>query len=823
MNSTQITQTNTNTTNQNDTGATLDISKMNINEKSGVMLSEQQAVQQTLPNEYNLTVVNKRANTHLNDNAWDLESMLTRHNYVDTIAWDTTTNPGTVLFGANVIEGLLRLDINSFPFKRYRYWRAEDIRVHFQVTANRFLSGRLIAYFIPSMGTNVDVDLNTAVQLEHVFLDPSAASAVEMVIPFNYFKGYIDLNQGDTLGVIQLAVFNTLSAATGISPTIDVKIYMSVTGSEFKVPLPGSVGFTRSITKHSSLLSALDNGFQALTQSIMPSEIITDLIGGLLDKPEEPEQPAPIVNKDMEYLSNARGAEYLEKLNLDPSAQQLVDFEHFSTNQDEMDIDYLLKKKMSFIRRVDWTQNDPVGTILWWEGVGPLLSFLNQLSNGYGTRLVDYVALNFAFWKGGLKYIFDVVGTQLHEGRLDVMFFPGQLNSITDYKAATSVYMGSVVIRNGENAFAFIAPFLSETPYKQVYYGGPLSTSFPDARVTDYSSGTIQLVVANQLRAPTNVPANVLINIFQSAAEDFELTMPSIRNHSVKITQMNITKHSSDMPNLNNPADVIKAPTLAAGVGASIEPKITQFGEKYPSLREMCKRYQHGTTIVVNPEVLPLGSVKDEILAGTRPFIQVIQGEDLFSSSFLRRMTAMYRTVRGPIRLKIRPRNTNQAALNSIIGYATYYPQQRAQVVTPELAQELADHFQTDIGGSSAIPRARFSNTQTAEFEVPFLHQTGVALIRKPSDPTADFNYTNYWNPSIIIATYGNFVIPTYLDILVAIGDNTRFGTFMGIPQVAPSVNTQGRSPYPDLWITPTQQEEEEEFVHITKTTKLTP
>lgn len=813
MNTAQIIQMNTSTSNTADPGATLDVSKLNISEKAGVALGEQQTIQQALPNEYNLTAVNKRANTHLNDNSWDLRSMLERHNYVNTVSWDTTTNPGVVLWSAEVIEQLLQLDINSFPFKRYRYWRAQDINVHFQVTANRFLAGRLIAYFIPSMGSSPTVDLRRAVQLQHVFLDPAAASAVEIVIPFNYFKGYIDLNQGDTLGTIELAVFNSLTAATGISPTIDVKVYMSVTGSEFKVPLPGSTAFSRRIQKHSSLLSALDSGYKELTQSIMPSKIVTDLIGGLLDKPEEPEQPAPIVVKDQEYLSNARGAEYLEKLNLDPSAQQLVDYEHFSTDQDEMDIDYLLKKKMSFIRRVAWTQSDSVGTILWSDAVGPLLNLQKDTTDDYGTRLIDYISMNFAYWKGGLKYIFDVVGTQLHEGRLDVMYFPGQLVTISDYKAATSVYMGSVVIRNGENSFAFVTPFLSDTPFKQVFYGGNLSELEPGPRIADYASGVVQLVVANQLRAPTNVPANVTVNVFQAAAEDFALTMPSIRNHSLNIveTAVRIRKHGSNMPNLNNPADKIMAHTLAAGTGLTTEPRISQFGEEYGSLREMCKRYQTGVAIKVDINTVTNVAVKADIVNGARPMMVLIPGEQLFNTQFLKRVTAMYRTVRGPMRLKVRPRvngtlnsgtqNTRQP--RAIAGYCTYFPQIRGTVPTADAVQDLASVFTADVGGCSAIPRARFSDSQTAEFEVPFLHHTGVALIRKSYDDLSDFYFTNYWNPTIVIAIYADVNQPIWLDVAMAIGDNTRFGTFIGSPNVAPAISTiTGLSPYPDLWVT---------------------
>lgn len=833
MNSTPINVENTTATNTANPGATLDISKMSIDQKAGVTLGEQQEVQQILPNEYNLTVMNKRANTHLNDNAWDLESMLTRHNYVTTVQWDTTSAPGTVLFSANVIEDLLKLDINSMPFQRYRYWRAKNVKLHFQITGNRFLAGRLLAYFYPSMtGDSVTISRTKATLLQNVLMDPSAATSLDLIIPFNFYKGYVDLNQGDCLGTVQLMVYNSLASAIGTTPTIDIKVYMSVEGSEFKVPIPGSVAFQRvlRVHKHSSLMQGIDQGFADLTKSIMPSAIVGDLLGGLLDKPEEPEQPTPIVRKDQEYLSNSRGAEYLEKLSLDPSAQQLVDEEHFSTNQDEMNIDYLLKKKKSLIRTVTWNQTDIVGTILWSEQVGPLLNLLKDANDGYNTRLIDFIAANFTYWKGGLKYLFDVVGTQLHEGRLDVMFLPGEIDPISDYTAATSVYIGSVVIRNGENSFAFVTPFLSDTPWRQVYYGGEMDVLAPKQRFDDYASGTIQLVVANQLRAPTNVPPNVDINIFQSADNDFELCMPSVRNFSLSLSgsfAVRAVKHGTsgnDMPNLNNSADSIKAVSLAAGSGSTSEPQITQFGESYKSLREMMKRYQFVASYRIDEEILALtdGSIKTAILAGQRPYIKIISGTALYNTQYMRRLVEMYRTVRGSLRLKVRPRQPTYYAAGTCSGYATYLPTPLS-FPTYDEAQYLADFYLNTDSGTSSIPRARYSSTQTAEFEVPFLSHTGVQLLQKGFDTVSDFNKTNYWNPAIVLCTYVTSSTGTgpdpglsvYLDIDCAFGDHTRFGTFIGIPTFTPLTVGAAGSPYPDRWIPPTPpvEVEMEEYV----------
>jgi len=823
MDSSNIIATTVTATNTSAPGATLDTSKIIPEAKSGVVLGEQQQVQQILPNEYSLTSSNRRAVSHLADAAWSLQAMLERENYVATIPWDTTQAPGIDLALYNFPEDLLQLDIASVPFKRFRFWRCKNAKIRVQLTANRFLAGRVIVWFQPTMtdkGSVPNVTLSNMVLLQHAWLDPSASTPVDLIIPFNYHKGWVNLERQDVMGQIGISVFNSLAAVTGTTPNVDIKVFMSIEDSEFKVPLPGGVSYTSMrgmrTEAHSGFMDGLDNAFQNLVNSVMPSNIIGDLIGGLLDKPEVPSDPEVIAVKDQAYLSNARGPAFLEKLTLDPAAQQLVDEEHFATNKDEMSIDYLLKKKYSYVGTFSWLQTQAPGDIIYEEAVGPMMNFLNISP---GTRMIDYISRLFHFWRGSIQYMFDIVGTQFHEGRLDIIFLPGIDYTITDYKTIQSLYVGSIVVRNGQNAMAVNCPFLSDTPWKQVYYGADVSNEEPDVyRFDDFASGRLQVVVGSSLRAPTTVPGNVFINIFQSAGSDFELCMPSYYNYSLDIAQPvshRTEPHSGpmgmDMPNLNNTANKQKPINLAPLASKTYDPAVRHFGDKYSSLRELGKRYQ-----LHSVNTLTFTGTADQraaVIAGQAPIINSIPINGETITGYLRNLTSMYRQFRGPLRFKIRlnsSKNTTDGIESSNHGYVNFLPQPGYQVAATNV-QDLDVFFGYDstvlVNSGSNLPRARFSNTQTAEFEVEFPSNYATQLVPMLGETRVKGDEMQYIGFNLICAVW--LTDPDFtnlskyaLEVYISLGDTTHFGGFIGIPQLN-AIVIGGASPYPDLWYTP--------------------
>jgi hypothetical protein len=727
------------------------------------------------------------------------------------------------------------------PFQRFRFWRADSITIHLQLTANRFLSGRLLVFFVPTMIQNGwPISPSNGVLLQHVWLDPSASSSVDLVIPFNYNKGWLNLTRTDTLGQLRVVVFNPLLAATGTTPTVDLKVFVTFQKSEFKVPIPGGSSYA-ALTAHSAVRQSGVAGmvgaiaadkFSDLIKSVLPSNIVGDMIGGLLDRPEDPTDPQPIANKDQGYLSNSRGVANLEKLTLEPSAQQLVDEEHFSTVEDEMSIDYLCKKKYSYIGTRQWSTTQVVGTVLYSDIVGPLTNLLQDFAEGalispVATRMIDYVARLFHFWRGSLKYMIDIAGTQFHEGRLDLVFLPAvdtPITSVGQYNQMQSIYLGSVVVRNGQNSMAFECPFLSDTPWKQVYYGGVLSNTGPgNFRFDDFATGIFQVVVSSQLRAPTNVASTVEMNVFQSAGDDFEVCTTSYYNGSLTGTPYNPSFVVSAVresgvgnlaPNLNNSANNVSAINLATSRARTSDGQVKHFGDSYKSLRELAKRYTFLESFPVDFSIIS-NDDKTAIQNGFNPLIMVLPVAVSDMTLYPKSLFDMYRTIRGPLRFKIKLRTnaapdiytTGQDTNN--FGYVNFIPQLNQALYPATNPQALSIYFGQGVYGGdglTAMPAVRFSNTQVAEFEMEFPYHYSVAKIPWAYETIATQDIPSYFFFDLVCALYitdVNVVTPFryFVDVWMAFGDTTHCGTFVGLPQLTLQPGGSGYSPFPDLWI----------------------
>lgn len=361
----------------------IDDSTPKITSKVGVHLAEQQQTVMREGTDGAAKEMPSRSDGHLNEISWDLQMMLERFNLVSAFQWALTDAPGTELaIGAPVTDvpaDLLKNNISATPFERFVWWRCKKIKVRFQLVASRFHQGRALVYFVPSCLPKTEQAAvvrgpTRATQLQHGFLDPANGTVLDFEIPFVFHKGFLDLVFGDSLGQLHFQILNKLQAATGASTSVEVKVFVSFEGSHFRVPREGGVTFETMLlrqqakrlgfnvvereeaVKESGVFEGLGQnlGKEAdnLLNSLIPKEITGAVAGVLLDKPAVTEYPEPLVHKDAQYMSSSRGIEKLERMTLEPSAQNLTS-DQFGSEQDEMDIKYLLKKKI-YYTQLNW-------------------------------------------------------------------------------------------------------------------------------------------------------------------------------------------------------------------------------------------------------------------------------------------------------------------------------------------------------------------------------------------------------------------------------------------------------------------------------------
>jgi len=290
-----------------------------------------------------------------------------------------------------------------------------------------------------------------------------------------------------------------------------------------------------------SFFTSIGKEADNLISSFMPEEIVGDVLGAILDKPADPVNPLPYVRKDQQYFSNSRNIECLEKLTLDPSAQQLCDAEHFGTHRPETTIRSLISRP-TFLGSFKWRTSDDTGTLLTAVKVGPLDDFFDgpDFTVPQDLSLLSYTSNFFQYWRGGIRYIFQIIASSFHEGRIDIENHPCVKDVPVDLNAAASQYMTSYSLRNTGNEFQVVVPFESDVVWKRVYRGGKLADIRADGveKFTDYFTGTLAVRVAAPLKAPSTVVPEVTVNMFIAGGVDFELNYAGIMGQSIVPTEL---------------------------------------------------------------------------------------------------------------------------------------------------------------------------------------------------------------------------------------------------------------------------------------------
>jgi len=818
--------------------SSIDAIKLEPKSGQGVTL-----VEQTKPNivtrEHKPTQgTSRRAVSHLNERPWSLETMLSRQNYVDTIVWQLVDPALKVIASYNVLSDLLKQDIVSVPFTRFNYFRCKSISLYFSTAASRFHQGRVIIAYVPTqlrpaIANTPPLNLFNLWALPHIVLDPSVGDNSQLDIDFLHFKGFLDLNEQDSLGQLYVVVHNQLQAATGSQPSVSIKMFMTVNDPVFEIPREGGSSYneitnTPVVALHSGIMAAVMDGVEGVINAIEPENLIGDIIGTILDKPQVNAPPDQVSLKFRGTMNNGVGAEQIDKFQLYPAKQQLCDMEHFNLRS-ELLLSPHFKHKLSYLSTTRWTATDIPGSILFQTRVGPLADAGPVEPNKpFALNEMDYFCLGFQYWRGSLHYVFEVVSSNFHEGRLDITYHPNTSPAPVDYNAAMSQYAASMFIRQAGNTLAVACPYLADKPWKTIYAGQPTAVVPSDGkfRFQDFFSGTLALRVSASLRAPQTVVPNVDINVYVYGGSDFEVSWPGFNNRSISVVPSEIRRkvqlHSGkkDTPfNVNSSPEGQKATFLAPEESLTYDPKIPHFGEKFDNIQELLKRY--GKAIRV-----PLKQVDKGIHYATFSLFYVFSAGDATNLFHIRYLTC-FRNFRGPLCWKFKLTGTQWSGTSipqTCDAWVSYNP----GVLPPDqfvAERAFGAHAGTPHTLQTAFPMAYFDEHQQAEIETPFLSMSATALVAGRYDKSINLgNATDYLSGSFLFAvnTNDSLVMDGFIDISLAFGDETQVGVFIGQPPVHFAVDGAGISPWPDYWLrkvyTRDEWDNEEDW-----TTEITP
>lgn len=485
-----------------------------------------------------------------------LDEFFSRPILIHTSTWTSAAAPG----------GLLHAEFNPwalyFENKRvinrianYKLLRSK-LHLKFVISGNSFFYGRAVASYNPLTARDaltvdrnlVDADFVGATQRPHVFLDPTNSQGGEMVLPFFWYKDLLDItsDEWDQMGEIVMDSLVPLKHALGkFGEDITINVFAWAEDVKFAVPThfepPSIIPQSDEYGKKpiSSAASTVANVARSLASIpiLRPfarsTEIGADAVGALAtlfgySKPAllEVAEYRPVTKSNF-AVTNA--PDEVTKLTVDAKQELSIDPRTVGLGGvDELGINYIASRE-SYYTQFSWATGTAGETLLYNQVVDPGVFRTN--SSEYHLPACAYAALPFKYWRGSMRYRFQVVCSKFHKGRLKVVYDPAKTATTAEYNTAYT----TVIDIADTTDFTVDVGWGQPTKYRpsieiaSVVEGIISNTSALtyNSNTATYGNGTIAVYVVNELTAPETVVDNsIKINVFISAGPDFEVAAP---------------------------------------------------------------------------------------------------------------------------------------------------------------------------------------------------------------------------------------------------------------------------------------------------------
>lgn len=509
----------------------------------------------------------------------------------------------------------------------YKLMRCK-LHVKFVLNGTPFHYGRLIVSYNPLPGFDdmtidrafIPSDVVAASQRPHVYLNPTCSIGSEMVLPFFLHYNLIDVVAEDwaELGELTVHSMQLLKHANGASDSVSISVFAWAEDVNLAVPTnyePGSIApqadeySSKVLSQTATALANVASNFTNIPV-IGPWMRATQMGAGAMSaiaqafgycKPPNLESSVfkPITKNSL-ALTNV--TEDIMRLSVDAKQELCVDPRTVGLdNSDEMAILNIAKRE-SWVTSFDWPLGANEESLLFNILVDPCV--FSEASLGPQNELhfpaCCFAALPFQYWRGTMRYRFQVVCSNFHKGRLKFVYDPtGTAIGPAEYNTAYT----TIVDISDNTDFTIDVGWGQRTTYREHISPGVLSQEetmgsavvLATTPFIPYGNGSLAVYVVNELTVPnTTIDNDIQINVFVSALDDFEVAVPD----ADIISSLRLTTESQLQPQAEEMEQQdsipVEPPTLAA-MGSSVsttdQTQLLHFGEKITSFRQMLKRY----------------------------------------------------------------------------------------------------------------------------------------------------------------------------------------------------------------------------------------
>jgi hypothetical protein len=510
--------------------------------------------------------------------------------------------------------------INNFELLRC------NLHLKFVLNGNHFMYGRAIASYLPfqfadTLTTNralISQDVIGESQRPHVYLDPCTSQGGELLLPFFYNKNYLSISGSDwgIMGEITLRSINDLKHANGASDSVSISVFawaedveVSVLTSVNSSDLVAQMGTKETteankegmISKPATTVARIASTLRTIPP-IAPFAMATDIAATAVadiakafgySRPPVTRALMPVQTQCVGQFATTNTPDNVTKLTYDDLQELTVDprISGLDNDCDNLAVKSIAGRE-SYLTTFGWPTATSAESLLWNVRVQP--SLWDEVSVAGSTEYhltpLAVVSMPFAYWTGSLKFRFQIVCSGFHKGRLKFVYDPNYLQSneynvnymkIVDISETKDVTMQ---IGNGQEvslvskltpAIDSVTQCFSSTPYTS----------------TDAGNGILSVYVVNELTVPNSTINNdIQINVFVSAADDFEVFIPTDHFQNFVFKPQSGTL-SDPRSTANNGITASEIHMLGPTITVSDKLSSVYCGETISSMRNFIKRY----------------------------------------------------------------------------------------------------------------------------------------------------------------------------------------------------------------------------------------
>lgn len=738
----------------------------------------------------------------------------------------------------------------------YNLLRA-NLRVKVLINGNGFQYGRMMMSYLPlafydslsTMSSLVREDLVQGSQMPHIFIDPTTSTGGEMKLPFFWHKNYLDIPNADWdfMGRLFFRTLNPLAHANGATDKATVTVFVWAEDVETSVltsvdtttltPQSGEIeeanktgmvsGPATTVAKYAAYMS----GVPYIGPFATATEIGAGAVASMAKifgycRPTITKTQDEIRPNFVSSLALTNVPDHSQKLTIDDKQELTIDPRIAGIGPaDPLNVREIAKRE-SYLTTFAWNIGTAPDTLLWNSRIDPVTWAENTTgTTSYHFPACAFAAMPFDYWKGSMKFRFQIVCSAFHKGRLKIVYDPNWIDSSTylTFSEYNTNYLKVVDISEEQD-------FTIEVGMGQEYSFLPHARPGVDPVTNVYSTtryavggkgnGVIGVLVVNELTTPNSTVSNdIQVNVFVSMGDDFEVAVPSSDIANFVLTpqmgtilepQSGIVPESMDTDEPNAPQH---SQTTIVGLPPVDDSNLNKvfFGESVVSLRPLLKRFALWNRIPKTGTAARIVSARFPMFPYFRGNVTGAVDGTLAATSYnycntllLHWVRSAYQGWRGTIRYKLVPTgygfsendyvSVQRAPLvagdPSYAFNVTNYPvytstsSARADVVQQYEALTVSlPKYSTPLPGSLGMAIANMNVNSCLEFELPYysvnrftpgktVYLTGPQTFEAPWDFRSTYTFSNGQTDLMNI------------DMYTAGGEDLQFYFFTGLPRM---------------------------------------